>query len=120
MRPNPNTWKNNTEKLAVRGAESMVSPLELSQRYSTQAEIFATGSDINRDKVSEQRRALLIKSFISQGHVELVLNAKNQLNAASFIVRNDPHFIPPTIPEGHEAAFIVALATELSKPEYHQ
>jgi hypothetical protein len=35
-------------------------------------------------------------------------------------VRNDPHFIPDTVPQGHESAFIAALAVELSKPEYNQ
>ncbi len=31
-----------------------------------------------------------------------------------------PHFLPVTRPEGHEAAFVAALAEELSKPEYNQ
>ncbi len=94
--------------------------MELIEKYAAQAERFAKGEDIVRDKIAERKRAMLIKSFISQGHVELITAAKNKLNAASYIVRNDPHFIPDTVPEGHEAAFIVALAAELSKPEYNQ
>jgi hypothetical protein len=120
MRPNPNTWNNSTERSAVFGAENKVSSSELITRYEAQVARFVTGEDILRDKVAGQKRAMLIKSFISQGHVELVTNAKDKLNAASYIVRNDPHFIPDTVPQGHESAFIAALAVELSKPEYNQ
>jgi hypothetical protein len=120
MRPNPNTWNNRTESRAVSGAERGVPSPELIEKYAAQAERFAKGQDIVRDKAAEQKRAMLITSFISQGHAELVTNARDRLNAASYIVRNDPHFIPDTVPEGHEAAFIAALAEELSKPEYNQ
>lgn len=120
MRPNPNTWSNRTERSAVTGAEREVSSSELIEKYAPQAARFVKGEDILRDKVAQQKRAMLVKSFISQGHVELVTAARDKLNAASFIVRNDPHFIPDTVPEGHGSAFIAALAAELEKPEYNQ
>lgn len=120
MRPNPNTWSNPTQKKVMHNLENATPEFQLAGKYAPQAERFAKGEDLGRDKVAQQKRAMLMKSFISQGHVELVTNARDKLNAASYIHRNDPHFIPDTIPEGHESAFIAALAAELAKPEYNQ
>ena len=120
MRPNPNTWNNSTEKKAIYNLDVGTPESRLVQEQAVQAERFAKGEDLGRDKVAQQKRAMLMKAFISQGHVELVTNARDRLNAASFIVRNDPHFIPDSILPEAQAAFIVALAEELSKPEYNQ
>ncbi len=119
MQSKLHAWNNQTGRRVAEDAERKTVQSELVTKYALQASRFATGADLGRDKVMQQKRAMLMKSFISQGHVEMIINAKNKLNAASFIARNDPHFIPDTIPSGHESAFIVALAEELSKPVYN-
>lgn len=105
------TWKSRAENNLVR-AESADSTFgDLVERSRGQAFNFAQAKE----------NANQVKVFISAGHRDKVLEADNQMSAAKSIVRNEPHFIPEIIDDiDEQAAYIVALSEELTKPEYNQ
>jgi hypothetical protein len=87
------------------------------------AQRYAQGADIGiADKKVQLERSRKIKAFISSDEFTLIKDAKNKLNAATFVVRNNPYLVPKSVVDDiqHQAAFLVALVDELQKSEYHQ
>ena len=60
--------------------------------------------------------------FIGAGHRDMIIEAKDKMSAAKYIARNEPHLVPDFIIDDiqQQAAFLVAFAEELNKPEYNQ
>lgn len=102
-------WKTGAESAVVSGQERNMNISDFVEKSRVQATNYA--------KMHEKQ----VSAFIGAGHRDTVLNAVDRLSAAKMIVRNEPYIIPDTI-DGldHQAAFIIALAEELQKPEYNQ
>ena len=102
-------WRRDAEAGVIKGQENELNFQDLVEKSRMQAQ--------NYIKTNPN----LVSVFISTGHRDLILESKNQLSAAKSIARSEAHLIPDTIEDlDHQAAFLIALAEELNKPEYHQ
>lgn len=109
FRPNIKTWQTGAERAVAGAQERDMNISDLVEKSRVQAENFA------------KHHTPQTTAFIGAGLREQVLEANNQLNAAKAVCRDNPHFIPDTIESlDHQAAFIIALAEELQKPQYNQ
>ena len=106
----PGTWKRRAEEGVIRN------DLE-SKTFSA----LVRGSRLQAERYAQAKEnAMHVKTFIS-AHRDFILNANDQLDAAKYVARNEPHFIPDTIEDlESQAAYLVALAEELQKPQYNQ
>jgi hypothetical protein len=106
----PGTWKRHTEEGVIRNDLESKTFTDLVRSSRIQAERYA----------QTKENAMHVKTFIS-AHRDYILNANNPISAAKEIARNEPHFIPETIEDlNSQAAYLVALAMELNKPQYNQ
>lgn len=101
-------WRKGAEDTITRAETGQEEISFLVTKYHTQAKNFV---EQNPNDATAFKRQF----------VEFILRARNREEAAKTVVRDEPHFIPDTI-EGinHQAAFLIALATELNKAEYNQ
>ena len=105
----PGIWNKRTENEIGGAQERDMNISDIIERSRVQAENFAV-ENANHASV-----------FISAGHRDEILESENQLSAARKIARENPHFVPDLIEgEDQQAAFLIALAEELDKPQYNQ
>jgi len=112
MRVNPRHSEREAETHAVNAGERVTGSIEKIEGFARQARQYAQAKE-NTGR---------IRAFVSQKFYKLILKDKNQQASARSFIRNEPQYLPGYIPaeDGDPEAFIIALAIELSKPEYHQ
>ena len=112
FQPGKRAWQRPTETGLVRGQENSLNLSDLVDRYAVQAKNYA-------EQNPKQAKVFMNQGFHTQ--ITQITEAEKQISAAKALVRNEPHFIPDTIEDvDHQAAYVVALARELNKPEYNQ
>lgn len=108
---NNKAWQRNQENAVIRAESNELNVSDLIERSRVQAERNAQAKE----------NAMHIKTFINSGQRDSVLESKNQMSAAKAVIKSSSFLVPEIIDDTDEqAAYLIALAEETSKPEYNQ
>lgn len=111
FQPNQKTWHRGAESSTISAESRNMNLDDLVEKSRKQAENYVKN---NQNRVT---------AFIGTGLREKLMGANDEdrINIAKGIARSEIQFVPDTIDDlDEQAAFLIALAEELSKPEYVQ